>query len=195
MCGTTSMGFMRRDGSQAATRLSFGSPRATDYTFDLDAVRVPQKYPGKKYYKGPRAGQYSSNPLGKNPGDVWIIPNVKHNHPEKTIHPCQFPVELIERLVLSLTSPGDLVVDPFMGVGTTAVAALKNDRRAVGAEIEPDYHSIAHERVQMASKGELKTRPMTRPVYEPPANSALTKPPVRSTPHVHEALDAQLPLR
>ncbi len=53
------------------------------YVFNLDPVRVPQKYPAKKYFKGPKAGQYSCNPLGKNPGDVWDIPNVKSNHVEK----------------------------------------------------------------------------------------------------------------
>ena len=74
--------------------------KSEDYYFNLDGVRVPQKYPGKKYFKGPRAGQYSCNPLGKNPGDLWTIPNVKSNHVEKTQHPCQFPVELIERLVV-----------------------------------------------------------------------------------------------
>ena len=77
--------------------------KGDDYVFELDPIRVPQKYPGKKYFKGPKAGQYSCNPLGKNPGDVWTIPNVKSNHVEKTGHPCQFPVELIERLVLALT--------------------------------------------------------------------------------------------
>jgi len=85
--------------------------KSDDYIFNLDAVRVPQKYPGKKYFKGPKMGEYSCNPLGKNPGDLWIIPNVKHNHPEKTIHPCQFPIELIERLILALTSEKDLVID------------------------------------------------------------------------------------
>jgi len=64
------------------------------YYFDLDPVRIPQKYPNKKAFKGPKIGQLTSNPLGKNPGDLWIIPNVKHNHVEKTSHPCQFPVEL-----------------------------------------------------------------------------------------------------
>jgi adenine-specific DNA-methyltransferase len=77
--------------------------KGNDYIFELDPVRVPQKYPGKKHFKGPKAGQYSCNPLGKNPGDIWIIPNVKSNHVEKTEHPCQFPVELIERLILALT--------------------------------------------------------------------------------------------
>lgn len=76
------------------------------YYFDLDPVRVPQKYPGKRHFKGPNAGKLSCNPLGKNPSDVWAIPNVKHNHIEKTSHPCQFPVELIERLVLSMSPSG-----------------------------------------------------------------------------------------
>ena len=60
------------------------------YIFDLDKVRVPQKYPGKVGYKGKNKGKYSGNIKGKNPSDVWIIPNVKSFHKEKTIHPCQF---------------------------------------------------------------------------------------------------------
>jgi adenine-specific DNA-methyltransferase len=131
-------------------------------------VRVPQKYPNKRYFKGPRVGELSCNPLGKNPSDVWIFPNVKHNHVEKTIHPCQFPVELVERLILALTNEGDLVVDPFMGVGSTAVAAVLRGRRAAGAEIDRTYHSIATERVIAAANGGIRTRPMTRPVYQPP---------------------------
>lgn len=137
------------------------------YTFNLDPVRVPQKYPGKKYFKGPKAGQYSCNPLGKNPGDIWIIPNVKHRHVEKTIHPCQYPTELIERLVLSMTNEGDWVFDPFLGVGTTIVAAIKHQRRAAGAEVISKYADIARERITLAYQGLLRTRPMTRPVYDP----------------------------
>jgi adenine-specific DNA-methyltransferase len=60
--------------------------KGDDYGFNLDPIRIPSKYPNKKYYKGPKAGQVSSNPLGKNPGDVWSFPNVKNNHVEKTIH-------------------------------------------------------------------------------------------------------------
>lgn len=141
--------------------------KTNDYIFNLDPVRIPQKYPGKKYFKGEKAGQYSCNPLGKNPSDVWTIPNVKHNHVEKTDHPCQFPVELIERLVLSMTNPGSLVVDPFMGVGTTAIAAVRHQRRAAGAEIFNDYYTTALERLKLEERGELQTRPMNRPVYEP----------------------------
>lgn len=137
------------------------------YTFNLDAVRVPQKYPQKKYFKGPRKGELSGNPLGKNPGDVWEIPNVKANHVEKTVHPCQFPVELVERLVLAMTREGDWVLDPFIGVGTTAIAALMHKRKAIGAELVPEYVRIARERVQLAEEGRLRIRPMERAVYDP----------------------------
>ncbi|MEW6230035.1 MAG: site-specific DNA-methyltransferase, partial [Bacillota bacterium] len=145
------------------------------YIFNLDAVRVPPKYPGKRYYKGPKAGQYSCNPLGKNPGDVWDIPNVKHNHVEKTIHPCQFPVELIERLVLCMTDAGGLVVDPYIGVGTTAVAAVMHGRRAAGADIKSEYLEIARKRVELALQGQLRTRPMGTPIYVPSPGSALLR--------------------
>jgi adenine-specific DNA-methyltransferase len=141
--------------------------KSNDYIFNLDPVRVPQKYPGKKHFKGPNKGKLSCNPKGKNPSDIWEIPNVKSNHVEKTIHPCQFPVELIERLVLSMTNEGDWVFDPFMGVGSTAVAALINGRNAIGAEIMPEYIKIANERIKLAEKGELRIRPMERNVYDP----------------------------
>jgi adenine-specific DNA-methyltransferase len=142
------------------------------YYFALDAVRVPQKYPNKRHFKGPRVGELSGNPLGKNPGDVWVFPNVKHNHVEKTIHPCQFPVELVERLVLSMTAPGDLVLDPYMGVGSSAAAAILHGRRAAGAETEPDYYTIGLQRAEEAAAGILRTRPRERPVYIPPSPAA-----------------------
>lgn len=151
--------------------------KGDEYVFNLDPVRVPQKYPGKKHFKGEKAGQYSCNPLGKNPGDVWTIPNVKHNHVEKTDHPCQFPVGLIERLVLSMTNEGDLVVDPFLGVATSAVAALKNGRRAAGAEIVPEYCRIAEQRITALWNGELRTRPMHKPVHKPSGKERVARGP------------------
>ncbi|MFH1049292.1 MAG: site-specific DNA-methyltransferase [bacterium] len=149
--------------------------KSHDYLFNLNSVRIPQKYPGKKYFKGPNAGKYSCNPLGKNPGDLWIIPNVKNNHIEKTEHPCQFPVELIERLVLSLTNEDDWVFDPFLGTGTSIIAAIKNNRRGAGAEILPKYVDIAILRIQSEIAGTLKTRPMGKPIYNPElAGNSLT---------------------
>lgn len=123
--------------------------KGSEYRFNLDPIRVPQKYPQKRYFKGPRKGELSGNPLGKNPGDVWDIPNVKHNHPEKTAHPCQYPESIVERLVLALTNEGDLVLDPYAGSGTTGVAALRLNRKALLIEREPDYVMIAKKRLEM----------------------------------------------
>lgn len=141
--------------------------KTDEYIFNLDPVRVPQKYPSKKHFKGPKNGTPSCNPLGKNPSDVWEIPNVKANHVEKTIHPCQFPVELIERLVLSMTNEKDWVFDPFMGVGSTALAALLHNRKAIGAEIMAEYIKIAKKRINLGENGKLRIRPMGRAVYDP----------------------------
>jgi adenine-specific DNA-methyltransferase len=141
--------------------------KGEEYIFNLDAIRVPSKYPGKKYFKGPKRGEFSCNPLGKNPGDVWVIPNVKFNHVEKTAHPCQFPVELIERLVLALTNQQQIVLDPYMGVGSAVIAALMHDRIGFGCDIVPKYFDIARERVRQLQAGTLRTRPMNKPVYDP----------------------------
>lgn len=153
--------------------------KSDEYVFNLDEVRVPAKYPGKRHYRGPNRGKPSGNPLGKNPSDVWEIlledweecfwdiPNVKSNHPEKTIHPCQFPVELVERCVLALTHEGDWVLDPYAGVGSALIAAVKNDRRGVGSEKEAQYVEIARERLIAYYNGTLKLRPLGRPVHKP----------------------------
>ncbi|MBA2524487.1 MAG: site-specific DNA-methyltransferase [Pyrinomonadaceae bacterium] len=141
--------------------------KGEEYIFNLDPVRVPSKYPNKKHFKGPKVGQLSGNPLGKNPGDVWVIPNVKWNHIEKTLHPCQFPVGLVEPLVLAMTNPGDNVFDPYMGAGSTIIAAMKRDRVGYGCDIEEEYVQITKERIKALHNGTLKTRPMDKPVYDP----------------------------
>ena len=141
--------------------------KSNDYTFNLNPIRVPSKYPGKRYFKGPKRGELSCNPGGKNPGDVWIIPNVKNNHIEKTPHPCQFPVELVERLVLALTDEGDAVLDPYAGVGSAVVAAIKHGRIGYGYDIVDEYVALAWERIHQFRAGILRTRPMGKPVYDP----------------------------
>ena len=156
--------------------------KSDNYYFNLNPVRVPQKYPGKLHYKGAKKGTPSGNPLGKNPSDVWIIPNVKHNHPEKTIHPCQFPIGLVERQVLSMTEEGDLVFDPYMGVGSTAVAAVKNKRKAAGADLVKKYLVVARKRLSRLEKGTLPIRPMNKPVYQPNGNEKVSKIPEKWKP-------------
>jgi adenine-specific DNA-methyltransferase len=146
--------------------------KSEDYIFNLDPIRVPSKYPNKKHFKGPNKGQLSSNPMGKNPSDIWDIPNVKSNHVEKTAHPCQFPVALVERLVLGLTNPGQNVLDPYMGVGSSAIAALKHNRNAYGCDMMQEYVDIALDRIEKLNAGVLRTRPMNKPIYEPELKEA-----------------------
>jgi hypothetical protein len=92
--------------------------KTDDYIFNLDS-------------------EFSYNPLGKNPSDIWAIPNVKDNHVEKTIHPYQFPIELLERFILALTNKNDLV----FGVRLTSAVAVKNNRRGMGYEIIEEYYT------------------------------------------------------
>ena len=121
--------------------------KSDEYTFDLEPVRVPQKYQNKKAWRGENKGQLTCNPDGKNPGDIWMFRNVKHNHEEQTIHPCQFPEDLIARIVFSTTQKGDVVFDPYMGGGTVAVVARDNDRIYLGAELDAEYHAVAQRRI------------------------------------------------
>jgi adenine-specific DNA-methyltransferase len=148
--------------------------KGNGYSFDLDSVRIPQRYPGKRAYKGPNKGNYSGNPLGKNPSDVWDIPNVKARHIEKTDHPCQFPVAIPQRLIKALTPLGGVVLDPYMGSGTSGVAAIIEKRKFIGAEIQKDYYDIAIDRIIEAIQSKAKFREDV-PVEEPNLNSSVAK--------------------
>ena len=153
--------------------------KTDDYIFNLDPIRIRAKYPGKRAYKGPNKGKLSGNPLGKNPSDVWNFlaneweesfwefPNVKSNHPEKTNHPCQFPIELVERCVLALTNQGDNVLDPYCGVGSSLIAGLMHKRKVIGVEKEAEYIQIAKNRINQFFDGTLKIRRLGKKVYQP----------------------------
>lgn len=163
--------------------------KSADYTFNLDPVRVPSKYPGKRHYKGPNKGKPSGNPQGKNPSDVWEglakewddcfweIPNVKSNHPEKTEHPCQFPIELVERCVLALTNEEDWVFDPYAGVGSALIAAVKRGRRGMGSERDAGYIATARQRIEAFWRGDLKIRPLGKPVHVPSGREKVSRVP------------------
>jgi len=163
--------------------------KTDNYTFNLDAVRIPSKYPGKKHFKGPKKGEYSGNPNGKNPADIWDIvlndweseiwniPNVKANHVEKTEHPCQYPIELVERCLLALTNERDWVLDPFAGVGSTLLASLKHNRNVVAIEREKKYKDIGIKRIKEFENGILKARPVEKPIYDH-TQSKLSKMPI-----------------
>lgn len=164
--------------------------KGDEYTFNLDPVRVPAKYPGKLHYKGPKKGQPSGNPLGKNPSDmwdvvlqdwedeVWDIPNVKANHPEKTDHPCQFPIELVERCVLALTDDEGVVLDPYCGVGSTVIAAVRHNRKAIASELLADYLSTAKGRLERFLSGTLPIRPLGKPIHQPTGRERVSQMPM-----------------
>ncbi|OBF06215.1 modification methylase [Mycobacterium sp. ACS4054] len=123
--------------------------KSDSYKFNLDPIRVPQKYQNKKSWRGENKGELTCNPLGKNPGDIWSFQNVKHNHEEQTIHPAQFPEAMISRIILATTDESDVVLDPYMGTGTVAVAAKDLDRHYVGTEIDERYYELALQRIKV----------------------------------------------
>uniref|UniRef100_UPI0035C9A637 DNA-methyltransferase n=1 Tax=uncultured Sphingomonas sp. TaxID=158754 RepID=UPI0035C9A637 len=168
--------------------------KSDDYVFNLDPIRVPQIYPGKRHSakKGDlKAGKPSGNPLGKNPSDfwtfsaddcfgenpIWEIPNVKANHPELTIHPCQFPHELAERCVLAFSDIGDTVMDPFVGAGTSVIAATRAERKAIGIDRSAEYVALTQERVKALRAGDLALRQSGNSVRGPIGNEKVSRVP------------------
>jgi len=154
--------------------------KSQDPLFRLDNIRIPSLYPGKRAFKGKNKGKPTGNPLGKNPSDywpdialqewescIWDFPNVKANHPEKSVHPCQFPVELAQRCIRAMTEPGHLVFDPFVGVGSSAIAALLEGRRFVGFDVQHEYVQAARARVRAARNGSLRIRQIGTPIAVP----------------------------
>ena len=145
-------------GAGVAARQSF-SPRnekflwyvkdPQTYTFNLDDVRDPNvKYPNQR-----KNGKLKCNQLGKNPTDVWQIPKVTSGRDraskERTPHPAQFPTAVVDRIVRACSNPGDVILDPFIGSGSLAEAALRAGRQAIGFEINPDYADLTAERLRV----------------------------------------------
>jgi len=118
-----------------------------NYTFNLDAIRDPDvKYPHQK-----KNGKLRCNTLGKNPSDVWQIAKVTsgtdRSSPERTSHPAQFPTDLIDRIVLGFSNENEVIIDPFMGSGSTAISCIKHNRKVIGFEIRKDYCEMEVERI------------------------------------------------
>lgn len=117
------------------------------YTFNLDSIRDPNvKYPNQK-----KNGKLKNNPLGKNPSDVWYIPKVtsgrNRSSYERTNHPAQTPIELFKRVILCASNIDDIILDPFVGSGTTCVVANKLGRKSIGFDLKKEYLDIAIDRI------------------------------------------------
>lgn len=125
--------------------------------FNPTPVRTPQKQPGKRAFKGPNKGKLSGHPFGAFPSNVWEIPNIGHNNGEKTGHPAQFPLELARRAIMLYSNPGDIVVDPFSGSGTTHVACRENGRSFTGCDLF--YEDIRAKRLAAVSMNAVTPLP------------------------------------
>ncbi len=115
-------------------------------TFNLDDVRVKEwQMNGKKLTSPPPR----CNPLGKNPTDIWEIKHIRFNNERENMgHPCQFPETMIQRIINAHSNQGDLVLDPFLGSGTTCVVAERLGRNSIGIELRDDYIEMAHKRMK-----------------------------------------------
>jgi site-specific DNA-methyltransferase (adenine-specific) len=131
------------------------------FTFNADAVRVPSDRQTK--YRDKRA-----NPLGRVPGDVWHFPRVCGTFKRRVDHACQTPDELLDRIVLAYTNPGDLIIDPFAGSGSAGAAALRHGRRYLGCELSPETAEVARRRLAQLTR-HLSPQPEG-------ANGAATRP-------------------
>lgn len=113
--------------------------KSRDFTFNLDDVRVPQKYYRQR-----------NNMAGANPGDVWQFSHVHYCSAERVEHPTQKPEALMERIIRASSNPGDVVLDPFVGSGTTSRVAAHLGRQCIGIDINPDYIALARRRIEQA---------------------------------------------
>lgn len=139
--------------------------KSRSFVMNVDAVRIPynahtQRYPNRAqgessaFAKGGKRS-WAPHPLGAKPRDVLEIPILNNGMAEKTPHPTQKPLELIRRFVEASSEPGDLVLDPFSGSGTTAVVCELLGRRWLVCDQDADYCGFAAERLQAVADGAL----------------------------------------
>lgn len=138
--------------------------KTAEYTMNIDMVRIPYgehtlKYPShpqaesSQYGNGkPQKENWVPNPLGAKPKDVIEIPTTCNGMNEKTKHPTQKPEELIRKFVLAASNPGEVVLDPFSGSGTTIVVSEQLGRKWLGCDINEEYNEWAIKRVDNVVK-------------------------------------------
>jgi site-specific DNA-methyltransferase (adenine-specific) len=149
-----SMGGSTRKFSSVHDNIGF-FVNSRDYHFDVDAVRIPYDAETKKARSRSIFVGKKWLEQGYNPKDVWSVSRLHRQHAEREDHPTQKPLEIIERMVLASCPAGGTVLDPFMGSGTSAAAAILHGRRFVGFELNPDYFGIVEKRVAEARNGEM----------------------------------------
>jgi site-specific DNA-methyltransferase (adenine-specific) len=144
-----SMGGSTRKFSSVHDNIGF-FVKSRDYYFDVDAVRIPYDAETKKARTRSIFVGKKWLEVGYNPKDVWSVSRLHRQHGEREDHPTQKPLEIVERMALASCPSGGTILDPFMGSGTSAVAAVRNGRSFVGFELNPDYFAIVEKRVAQA---------------------------------------------
>lgn len=135
------------------------------YYFDLDSVRIPYDAETKKARSRSIFVGAKWLEIGFNPKDLWSTSRLHKQDPERADHPTQKPLEIIERMVKASCPIGGIILDPFMGSGTTAVAAQRCGRNFVGFELNPVYCEIAAGRLAAPeAKIQLQNNQPTEPI-------------------------------
>ena len=151
-----SMGGSTRSYSSVHDTIGFFAKEKGHY-FDLDAIRIPKDAETKKARSRSKFVGAKCLQIRYNPKDVWSVSRLHREHPERADHPTQKPLEIIERMVKASCPPGGIVLDPFMGTGTTAVAAQRCGRQFIGFELNPVYCEIIADRLA-APEAQLTTQ-------------------------------------
>lgn len=193
-----SMGGSVRSFSSVHDTIGFFVKRK-DYYFDLDAVRIAYDAATKKARSRSIFIGAKWLEVGYNPKDLWSVSRLHKEHPERADHPTQKPLEIIERMVKASCPPGGVVLDLFMGSGTTALAAKRCGRDFVGFELNPDYCAIIEQRLAALTQ-ELAAPPAAKPakaaVKKPAAAkkpAAVKKPPAAKKAPARKARSAAVP--
>jgi site-specific DNA-methyltransferase (adenine-specific) len=141
-----SMGGSTRSFSSVHDTIGFFVKRK-DYYFDLDAVRIPYDAATKKARSRSIFVGAKWLEVGYNPKDLWSVSRLHREHAERVDHPTQKPLEIIERMLKASCPPGGVVLDPFMGSGTTALAAKRLGRHYAGFELNQAYCEVIQQRL------------------------------------------------
>jgi len=158
--------------------------RRKDYYFDLDAVRIPYDAATKKARSRSIFVGAKWLEVGYNPKDLWSVSRLHREHAERVDHPTQKPLEIIERMIKASCPPDGVVMDLFMGSGTTAVAARRTGRNFVGFELNADYCKTIAQR--LAALEQPEPEPVAKPRAKPRATKAK---PLRATDTVANTVE------
>jgi site-specific DNA-methyltransferase (adenine-specific) len=145
-----SMGGSTRKFSSVHDNIGFFVKKDKKYYFDIDSIRIPYDEATKKARTRSIFVGKKWLEIGYNPKDIWSVSRIHAQAPERQNHPTQKPLEIIERIIKASCPPDGIVLDPFMGTGTTAIAAINTKRNYIGFEINKKYCQMIKKRISIS---------------------------------------------